>query len=82
MTQVPFTGRSTGKGHLRSCEVINSFYFLANKSRYDGAKDLRMVPNRSPDHDTLICTQRDLSRSNFDVDLSRSLILALAGHFS
>ena len=30
--------RGTGKGHLRSCDVINRF--SVNKSRHDGAKDL------------------------------------------
>ena len=51
--------------------------FLANKSRYDGVKDLQMVPYCSPGHDASIGTQRDIFRSNFEVDQSRSLYTML-----
>ena len=66
MTQVPLTDSDTGKGHLRPSEFIFK-KFLANKSRYDGAKDL--VPNCSPGHDALIDTQNDFHRSNFEADI-------------
>ena len=42
---------STGKGHLRSYEVINSFF--ANISR-DGGKYLKMVQNYLPGQDASI----------------------------
>ena len=36
-----------------------------------------MVPNCSPGHDASIGTQRDLPRSNFEVDLAMSLCTML-----